>query len=78
VLEIRSRMIEYNGRLAIAGICKDITERKKAETALEEKVEELERWYQLTVDREVKMTQLKVRIQELESELKGGQKNETR
>ena len=78
VLEIRSRMIEYNGRPAIAGICKDITERKKAETALEEKVEELERWYQLTVDREVKMTQLKVRIQELESELKGGQKNETR
>jgi len=78
VLEIRSRMIEYNGRPAIAGICKDITERKKAETALEEKVEELERWYQLTVDREVKMTQLKARIQELESELKDRQKNETR
>ena len=78
VLEIRSRMIEYNRSPAIAGICKDITERKKAETALEEKVEELEKWYQLTVDREVKMTQLKARIQELESELKGKQKNETR
>jgi PAS domain S-box-containing protein len=78
VLEIRSRIIEYNGKPAIAGICEDITERKKVELALKEKVEELERWYQLTVDREVKMTQLKIRIQELESALKGRQKNEAR
>jgi PAS domain S-box-containing protein len=78
VLEIRSRIIEYNGRPAIAGICKDITEGKKAEMALNEKVEELERWYQLTVDREVKMTQLKSRIEELESELRGRQRNQTR
>jgi PAS domain S-box-containing protein len=70
VLEIRSRIIEFNERPAIAGICKDITERKKAEMALKEKVEELERWYHLTVDREIKMTELKNRIQELESELK--------
>jgi PAS domain S-box-containing protein len=70
VLEIRSRVIDYNGRSAIAGLCKDITERKKSEMALREKVEELEKWYQVTVHREVKMTQLKKRIQELESELK--------
>jgi PAS domain S-box-containing protein len=76
VLEIRSRVIEYNGRPAIAGICKDITERKKAEMALNEKVEELEKWYQLTVDREIKMTQLKNRIQELESELTVIRKNQ--
>jgi PAS domain S-box-containing protein len=77
VLEIRSRVIEYNGRPAIAGICKDITERKKAEMALNEKVEELEKWYQLTVDREIKMTQLKNRIQELESVLTVMRKNQT-
>jgi len=75
VLEIRSRIIEYNGRPAIAGICKDITERKKAEMTLKEKVEELERWYHLTVDREIKMTELKNRIQELESELKKMREN---
>ena len=57
-------------RRTITTKLKDITERKKAEKALEEKVEELEKWYQLTVDREVKMTELKNRIQELESELK--------
>ena len=70
VLEIRSRVIEYNGRRAIAGICKDITERKKAETALKEKVEELEKWYKVTVNREIEMTRLKKKIQELESKLK--------
>ena len=75
VLEIRSRVIDYNGRSAIAGLCKDITERKKAEMALREKVEELEKWYQVTVHREVKMTHLKRKIQELESELKLMRKN---
>jgi len=70
ILEIFSRVIDYNGRSAIAGICKDITERKKNERALRQKVNELERWYRLTVDRELKMTQLKERIRELESKQK--------
>lgn len=76
VVEIRSRVIDYSGRSAIAGICKDITERKRAETALQEKVKELETWYRLTVDREVKMIQLKKRIQELESGFKTMRENE--
>jgi PAS domain S-box-containing protein len=76
VLEIRSRVIDYNGRSAIAGICKDITERKKAEMGLREKVEELEKWYQVTVHREIKMTQLKKRIDELESKLKLTRENQ--
>ena len=69
---------DENGNLRfIEGFIEDITERKKAETAIREKIEELERWYRLTVDREVKMTQLKSRIEELESELKGKRKNKT-
>jgi PAS domain S-box-containing protein len=67
VLEIRSSVIDYNGRSAIAGICKDITERKTAEMALRKKVEELEKWYKVTVDREVEMARLKKRIRQLES-----------
>ena len=67
VLEIRFRVIDYDGRSAIGGICIDMTERKKTEMALREKVQELEKWYRLTVDREVKMTELKKRIRELES-----------
>jgi hypothetical protein len=77
VLEIRSRVIEYNGRRAIAGICKDITERKKAERALREKVEELEKWYKVTVNREIEMTRLKKKIQELEYKLKPTGKMQT-
>ena len=76
VLEIRSRVIDYNGISAIAGICKDITERKEAEVALKEKVEELEKWYQVTVHREVKMTQLKKRIQKLESKFRAMRGNQ--
>ena len=70
VLEIRFRVIDYDGRSAIGGICIDMTERKKTEMALREKVKELERWYRLTVDREVKMTELKKRIRELGSKRK--------
>jgi PAS domain S-box-containing protein len=70
VLEIRSRVIDYNGRSGIAGIFRDITERKKAERDLRERIEELEKWYRLIVDRELKMTHLKERIQELNSKLK--------
>jgi len=74
--EIRSRLIEYSGRSSIAGICKDITEGKRAEMTLKEKVKELQRWYRLTVDREVKMIQMKKRIQELESQLKPERENQ--
>ncbi len=35
--------------------------------ALREKVEELEKWYKVTVDREVEMARLKKKIRELES-----------
>jgi len=70
ILEVRCSLIDYNGRSAFAGICKNITERKKAEMALKEKLKELEKWYRLTVDRELKMTQLKRRIRTLESKRK--------
>ena len=76
ILEIRWNLIDYNRRSAFAGICKDITEKKKAEMALQEKVNELEKWYRLTVDRELKMTELKRRIRELKSRRKLVRKNQ--
>lgn len=48
----------------------DITEIKKAETELKARMEELERWHKLTVDRELKMIELKERIRELETTIK--------
>jgi len=48
----------------------DITEIKKAETELKTRMEELEKWHKLTVDRELKMIELKERIRELETTIK--------
>ncbi|MHC1579455.1 MAG: PAS domain-containing protein [Candidatus Alkanophagales archaeon] len=54
---------------------RDITERKRLEEELKERLEELEKFYRVTVHRELRMIELKRRIKELEEELrllKGG------
>jgi len=48
----------------------DTTEQKQAEERLKNKIQELERWQKLTVDRELRMKELKERIKELEQEVK--------
>jgi len=48
----------------------DITERKKEEEEMANKVAELERFQKLTVDRELKMKELKAKICELEERAK--------
>ena len=47
------------------GVLRDITERKHAEEELEEKMNELIRFQNLTVDRELAMIELKKEINEL-------------
>lgn len=58
----------------LAGTVQDITDRTKAEMeafkAKQERLEELERFKQIAVGRELKMIELKNRIKELEEELK--------
>ncbi len=59
---------DANGNpMSIVAITKDITERKKAEETLSEKMQELERYKEVTVGRELKMIELKERIKDLES-----------
>ena len=48
-------------------IAKDISEQKKIEEELNKKIESLERFQKITVDRELKMKELKEKIAELES-----------
>ncbi len=55
-------------------ILRDITERKNSENKLKEKIDELEHWKKVTVDREFKMIELKNEIKELEAKLPGGNK----
>ncbi|MFT3752651.1 MAG: PAS domain S-box protein [Paludibacter sp.] len=54
------------------GVLRDITERKLTEISLEEKMKELIRFHDLTVDRELAMIELKKEVNELLKQ-KGGQ-----
>jgi PAS domain S-box-containing protein len=63
-------MFDENGKvIAIHTTMEDITENKKAEQALKEKISELERYKVITVNREMKMMELKNEINELHSQL---------
>ena len=64
-----SNLMDANGSINTIAYIKDITERKQYEEALREKLDELEKWYKLTVDRELKMIELKNEIRALANEL---------
>jgi PAS domain S-box-containing protein len=55
----------------IEGSLADITARKQAEEALKEKVKELEILHDATVERELKMEEMRKRIKELEEKIRG-------
>ena len=54
----------------IVSSIRDTTDRKKAEEKLKEKLDELERYKNVTVDRELRLIELKKKIKKLEEELK--------
>jgi|GEM_PF-4006053 PAS domain S-box-containing protein len=60
---------EYRGRPAIIGTLIDITDRVRAEKEIRERMEELERFYKMAVDRELRMKELKEEIEQLREEL---------
>jgi len=64
-----SNLMDTNGSMSTIAYIKDITERKQYEEALKDKLGELEKWYKLTVDRELKMIELKNEIRALANEL---------
>ena len=64
-----SNLMDATESMNIIAYIKDITERKQYEEALKEKLEELEKWYKLTVDRELKMIELKNEIKALANEI---------
>ena len=55
--------------VAFMSVTRDVTERKQARQSLENKVEELERYKNVTIDRELKMIELKGIIKDLEDKL---------
>ena len=61
--------IILKGITVLQATVRDISERKKVEEELMKKVAELERFQKITVGRELKMKELKARIDELEAKL---------
>ncbi len=65
-----SPLKDGEGKIAgTVGVSKDITEIKRINVEIKKKVKELEKWYNLTVDRELRMVELKKKIKELEGEI---------
>lgn len=65
LVEITSYSVVVNGRKARHVLINDITERRKAEIALKEKMDELLRFHKVTVGRELTMIELKKEINTL-------------
>lgn len=59
----------YGQVVSIGCFCRDLTENRRIEQDIKEKIKELERFNQLTVGREMKMMELKDKIKKLEAEL---------
>jgi len=55
--------------VGVVTTCEDISERKKMEKEINEKIKELELYYEATVHRELKMKELKKEIKKLKSKL---------
>ncbi|MBI5454596.1 MAG: PAS domain S-box protein [Deltaproteobacteria bacterium] len=70
-VEISSRVFELKGAQMTLSIARDISERKRGEDLLKEQIAELELFRKLTLKRELRLRELKDRIDALERELKG-------
>jgi polyhydroxyalkanoate synthesis regulator phasin len=55
--------------VGIITTCEDITDRKNMENEIKGKIDELERFYEVTIHREAKMKELKKEIKRLQDEL---------
>ena len=68
VREFEARMVP-SGLSEVTAIVRDITDRKRSELALKNKVDELEWFNRLMVDRELRMIELKIEVNDLARQL---------
>ena len=60
-----AEVIDFSGEKSVLSVLVDITQSKNSEQILKEKIEELERYKNVTINREIKMVELKNEINEL-------------
>ncbi len=63
--ELNGSGFKYNNKNGTLVVVRDISERKKAQEELKERMVDLERFNKLTIDREINMIQLKKEVNEL-------------
>ena len=68
--DVSASQITLGGGKYLVGILRDITESKKIQDELKEKMQDLERFSKFAVDRELKMEALEKKVKELEERLK--------
>ena len=68
--DVNTSPITLAGKKYLMGSFRDITDSKKIQDELKEKVQDLERFSNFAVDRELKMEELEMKIRELEEKLK--------
>jgi PAS domain S-box-containing protein len=73
-IEVFGAQTIYNGQPAVIGTLIDITEKTKLETALKDRIKELEEFYDMAVGRELKMRELKDDIEKLKKVGETGKK----
>lgn len=66
-IEFRSQVIELDGRRLVQASVRDISERLKAEAQLHAQIDELRRFKNVTVDRELRMQELEEELLRLKS-----------
>ena len=78
-IEIRAipRFDSNNNLIGLIHVVRDITERKRIEEELKKKIDDLEKFYDMAVGRELKMKELKNEIKKLTAELSKYKKDET-
>jgi len=68
--DVNTSRITLTGKKYLLGSFRDITESKKIQDELKEKIRDLERFSKFAVDRELKMEELEKKVKELEERLK--------
>ena len=69
-VELSVSAMKMRGKWQAVGIIRDITERKKMEENLKQRLDDLEQFRKVTIKREIRMRELKDRMEELEREVK--------
>jgi PAS domain S-box-containing protein len=68
-VEVGAKVVTREGNGIIQGFVRDITERKQAEEEIQQRIKELEDFYDMAIGRELRMIELKEEIENLKEEL---------